>query len=1049
MKRLFGFPLLACLVAFPVAAAEPLSGFQQFRSYPFLDRAYREAGRNNWGEVERLMRHLLERVPRSEEARRLLMEALIKQRRYAEAEALSAELGEGHEALLELRLAWIEQDPPTATQVEQWLLHSEGDQRVRLWQAYSLSLAKFGGAKRALDWLSQLPIRGDGMVLRMARANWAERLRDWSATEAQLAALEAEGQLGADDWRRLANARVQLLDEEGLQRLLRQSPSPAAEREVRLAMLDHAVSLGRLDMARRWLASLPAADRDSDAQRARIWELARQGGDAPLVRELGDQLRRPCLETAEWLSRHDQAAARQQLQTCRGEDDPQTWLVLAQRLHATDLLERQRLPEPWDSARRERLLELWREQGRSDLALAWLARQPQTPALQRRRAELLQASGQTEQAERLWLDYYRSSGDLQALDQASYLAVQGGRHDQARQWLEQAFDRQGGRLPAPLLQRLAGLYAETGAPFDAVRARALLPHLDGDSRASLLGRMAESGDCDWLRGEIGETPRAPVELRILGRCAMPARPGEAVIYFQQALAQGDQASRLPLAYALEAAGDAPAAWRIWREQASERLDNIARLTAARSALTAGEPQAAERYWQSAQPASADDWALGAAIAQARSDLPLALARQRQALQSQPAASHYYGAAATAQQAGDLPQSSAWLAEAVRLEPDHPRYNADYGMRLAASPSAEQRRRAIALLERATRDFPEDYRIGETLAWRYDEAEDSAAARRELRRVIDLEQNPVAGADEYGSLEARRYRQRRAHETLSRRDSFTLASTWSPAGVATNDILRNDGSRSGEERRAASSNVQMAVWDHALGEEPSRAGRSLSVYGRALLGGDGRHRYGRSLGLGLGLRYRPIGTQNLNLYGELYAQSELDDADFDGFSLGQWLNPGEVSDALNDHVRKGRVSTDLLLRATASFLDQGDWRNDWRVDEDRWNERFLYLDAAWWTRAGDHAWLSRFQQGHVWKLHTESAQTLMPYGFIEFSAQDPNNDWRQDLRTGVGLRWQLWYGDSRYNAYPARVTVRGEYQWGLAGNLYERADGWLLGVEVNF
>ncbi|MGA4603620.1 phage receptor, partial [Ectopseudomonas hydrolytica] len=217
MKRLFGFPLLACLVAFPVAAAEPLSGFQQFRSYPFLDRAYREAGRNNWGEVERLMRHLLERVPRSEEARRLLMEALIKQRRYAEAEALSSELGEGHEALLELRLAWIEQDPPTATQVEQWLLHSEGDQRVRLWQAYSLSLAKFGGAKRALDWLSQLPIRGDGMVLRMARANWAERLRDWSATEAQLAALEAEGQLGADDWRRLANARVQLLDEEGIE----------------------------------------------------------------------------------------------------------------------------------------------------------------------------------------------------------------------------------------------------------------------------------------------------------------------------------------------------------------------------------------------------------------------------------------------------------------------------------------------------------------------------------------------------------------------------------------------------------------------------------------------------------------------------------------------------------------------------------------------------------------------------------------------------------------------------------------------------------------
>ncbi|MFP3408615.1 phage receptor, partial [Pseudomonas sp. SIMBA_065] len=92
----------------------------------------------------------------------------------------------------------------------------------------------------------------------------------------------------------------------------------------------------------------------------------------------------------------------------------------------------------------------------------------------------------------------------------------------------------------------------------------------------------------------------------------------------------------------------------------------------------------------------------------------------------------------------------------------------------------QRRQSIPYLERATHDFPEDYRLGETLALRYDEAEDSASARRELRRILDVEQNLVDGDDEYGSLEARKYRQRRAHEALSRRDTITLASTWSPA-----------------------------------------------------------------------------------------------------------------------------------------------------------------------------------------------------------------------------------------------------------------------------
>lgn len=1047
MRHLLGFSLAACLFAPATFAAEALTEFQQFRSYPFLDRAYREAQRQNWTEVERLMRHLLERVPNNDEARSLLVEALAKQRRYRDSEELAAQLSDGHEALFELRLSWIEQDPPPSEQVERWLEKSEGDQRVRLWQAYSLTLAKFGGAKRALDWLNQVPVRGDGAAMRMARANWAERLRDWETSETQLAPLEAQGNLDPEDWQRLANARVQLLDEAGLQRLLERPPSADAEKRVRLAILDRAVALGRPGMAQRWLNSLPESDRDTVQERTRVWELARQGGNSQQVRELSEQLGRPCLETAEWLSRHDRESALQELRGCRAEDDPQTWLVLAQRLSATDLLAGQTLPEPWESSRHERLLEAWHAQGRDDLALVWLARQPQTPALSRRRAELLQASGQLQAAERQWLDDYRRTGDLQALDQASFLALQAGRREDARQWLEQAFEKRRGKLPTALLQRLGGLYTEVGSTFEPIRARALLPHLDAQGRVALLGRLAESGDCAWVSQAIGDSPQNPGELRVLGRCAMPQRPGEAVVFYRTALAQGDEASRLPLAYALEAAGDAPGALRIWRQLPLPQLDHIARLTAARSALGAGDLATAEQYWQRAEARSADDWALGAAIAQAHGDLPLALQRQRTALTLRPNASHYYAAAATAQAAGEARQSSDWLAEAVRLDPQQPRYNADYAMRLAAARTPDERRTSIARLERATHDYPEDYRLGETLAWRYDEAEDSAAARRELRRVIDLEQEPVAADDEYGSMEARRYRQRRAHETLSRRDSFTLASTWSPAGVTS--VATPSGSSAGGQRRASSQNVQMAIWDHALGEEPTRNGSSLSVYGRALAGANGRKLYNQYLAAGVGLRYKPFGELNLNLYAELYKQNEYPDGGFDGERWNKIWTPEKFERRVRHRDRYAQTSTDYLLRATASFLDQGAYRNDWRIDEQAWSERSLYLDAAWWTKAGDHQWLSRFQQGHVWKLHTESAQTLMLYGFGEFSTQDPDNDWRQDLRSGIGLRWQLWYGDSRYNAFPAHVTVRTEYQLGLGGNLYERANGWLLGVEVNF
>ena len=557
--------------------------------------------------------------------------------------------------------------------------------------------------------------------------------------------------------------------------------------------------------------------------------------------------------------------------------------------------------------------------------------------------------------------------------------------------------------------------------------------------------VADIGQCERLRQATPANPTQVDQLRALGHCAMPERPGEAVVYYQAAESLGDSGSRLPLAYALEASGDSYAAQPIWKHLADSEWTDNARLTAARSAFNANDPYQAEKYWNQAPHVTADDWALGAAIARRQSQIDAAMNYQREALKRQPRPDHYYAASVTAAQNDDLRQSTAWLAEAVRLAPDQPRYRADYGMRLSGSQDEATRARSIAHLERATHDFPEDYRLGETLAWRYAEVGNSAAARKELRRVLDVEQDLVDGDDQFGSLQARKYRQRRDHEALSRRDRITLASTWSPGGVSTNDNLRDER----QNRRATSQNVQLAMWDHALGEEPSRNGSTFSVYGRVLFGGTGRNDYAQSMGTGIGLRYKPFGTANLNLYSELYHQRQIDDARYGGLSLGQLISPSKAGDNYGDLRGHAASSNDLLLRATASFLDQGKWRNDWRADEDDWDERFLYLDGAWWTRAGDHQWLSRYQRGHTWKLPSTSPQTLMPYGFLELSSQDPSNDWRQDLRTGLGLRWQWWFDDDRYNAYRGSLKVRAEYQQALGGNLYEHANGVLLGAELTF
>ena len=74
-------------------------------------------------------------------------------------------------------------------------------------------------------------------------------------------------------------------------------------------MVDRSIAMGHTEQAQRWMQSLPASDLADPAQRQRLWELARQTGNATTVQRLSGELQRPCLETAEWLSHHDPDAA--------------------------------------------------------------------------------------------------------------------------------------------------------------------------------------------------------------------------------------------------------------------------------------------------------------------------------------------------------------------------------------------------------------------------------------------------------------------------------------------------------------------------------------------------------------------------------------------------------------------------------------------------------------------------------------------------------------------------------------------------------------------
>ena len=1005
---------------------------------------------HNDAAVEDVMTHLLSLAPDNNEARRTLVQAYLRQGQFEKAVENANNLRDGPQKqaiLQELRIKWIVASAPDASLVNQWLDNAlDPKNREQLWRAYATALSRQpDGDKKALAWLETVKGEYDITALRRERAVWAEKLDAWQTIVAELAPMAKTNTLSPTTWHRLATAYVNLQDEPGLTSLLATAPDMQAAIDARLAMASRAIALGNVALAKNWLQALPPAIRNGHAQQQKLWELAQASGDAHLYLTTSNNLDRPCLETTEWLSRNDKVLALQQFTKCDAQTNPATWLILAQRLDAIELLKTQPLPDKWQDERRNILVGILRDRGAQDAALSWLESQPQTVDNLKLRAEILQSQNNDTDAEKYWLAVYRKSGDFNALDQASFLALKDHRNTNAKTLLEQAYDQRKGKLPDALLHRLAAFYAQNITDRDLPRVKQLMTQIDGTTRGLLLAQLAKGNYCSIVAQTTHDVPNEPAGLGALGQCAMKTMPGVASIYYQKAADLGDDNSLPALAYALEAGGSPEQALKIWQKVPATLMSDNALLTAARSAVEAEKPDQAEDYWLRVPKLTrANDWALGATIAEAKNQPQLALQRQKQALRNNPSPENYYAAAATAQKAGEMPQSTAWLRKANALQPENTRYNADLGMRLASLDTPDMQKTAIPYLEKAVVDYPHDYRLHETLATRYNAVENSAAARQQLEQAIDLEQYPVSFGDDYGSLDARRYRQRRAHETLERRNSITLASTWSPAGVTDFPLGNNT-----TERRSASQNVQTLMWDHALGEEPVRNGSTLSVYGRVLIGGNGHSRYGQTVGTGAGMRYKPFGDYNLNLYSELYSQTRRDKSGAPGIKTGDILDLSKLMDGISDAANNSKRDNDLILRATASFFDQNEYRNDWRVDDDDWNERFLSIDLSWWTKSGNHMALSRFQQGHSFKLPTESPQTIMPYGFIEAGAQDPNNTWRQDLRAGVGVRWQLFSDDDKYNAYRTRINARIEVQKSLGGNLYEGASGILFGLEMNF
>jgi adsorption protein A len=123
-----------------------------------------------------------------------------------------------------------------------------------------------------------------------------------------------------------------------------------------------------------------------------------------------------------------------------------------------------------------------------------------------------------------------------------------------------------------------------------------------------------------------------------------------------------------------------------------------------------------------------------------------------------------------------------------------------------------------------------------------------------------------------------------------------------------------------------------------------------------------------------------------------------------------------------------------LRASASFLNGGRHSDDWHPARNGWLSRNLYVDAAHYLKGNISALAADYRTGYHRRI--SAGQTLEPYWHMQFTVTR-NVRVERDSRTGFGVRWNVWHGDTRYDAAPHKVTVGMEFQQAVETYLSDR------------
>lgn len=797
----------------------------------------------------------------------------------------------------------------------------------------------------------------------------------------------------------------------------------AEQRSLRHALVQRAIHLGDDRLAVAQLAELDAHDTLSAQERNQWFTLLCKLGDLDAARKL--QARAGLNEPAQQLamaqafgSRNDTNALAAYLASHQpafaNEREEQQWVnLLAQAARRQpSQLYRYVARYPANAERQAQFsLELAMARGDLGVAQRMLSRLPADRFREERFSLELTQGSHAEAGEQARMLVAQPDG-YRLLDPLSYRLLGAGAGAQAKQLLLDNYPFAADPRSAVLFDRLALLADKQPALFSTEDRMRLQNPLESMSlRVVQVHILSALHDCQGVRAVMADlSPDYPAtSWRQLGDCYGHDQPGLAEYAYVQVLQRSpDELASRALAYRAYDAQDYATAMQTWRSVPPSHMLPADLVAAATTAITAHEAAMA-RFWLDAYAARGgkqDDtyWWLRAQADQPR-DPALARSDVEHAIAQHPESRYYAYLAALQSRAGDTSQALASWQRASLLDPHDDRLAASLGYAYLQAGALDQAREQF---ERAHEADPGTPWLTRQLLYVNEQLGDTAQARLYAEQAID-QFDPAGGMGADGpdgpaqQDESELFALRRTHETLGRSWSVNAdMSLGNTLASAANAVAPGVSYRS---------YAQLEAQYHLDPQITGGDVDTLAAYARVFAGSGttGSVWPVNEAMLGVGVHWKPWISQDIVLSVE--QQTPADNSRF--------------------------TRNDTMLRASGSWSFGSRFSDDWHVSGPGWFSQNFYVDFAHYLRAKQSVLTIDYRFGLHHKLL--AGQTVEPYVHLQYTGIDRADGltYEHDARAGIGVQWNLWFGQTRYDAYSHRFSLALEGQHAFTTYLRER------------